>query len=198
MNSDECSKQNCHSVTQRACEWYSFSSHTVFRSLIHLEEKVQMNPFAWRILVFQHHLLKRFNTELLLFFCEKPIVRTSLEVHWLRLWASNAGGAGSVLAWGIKIPHAACGMLGKNKIKNNCPQICVYFWTLLGSIDLCVNFLKKHFKKDSWLSPKTWFTWTPFWQSLPRSVWMGQGEHLEDLVQEWRFPSLCWSLSSII
>ena len=27
-------------------------------------------------------------------------------VQWLRLWASNAGGTGSIPGWGTKIPHA--------------------------------------------------------------------------------------------
>ena len=31
---------------------------------------------------------------------------TSLVVHWLRLWASNAEGTGSIPGWGNKIPHA--------------------------------------------------------------------------------------------
>ena len=31
----------------------------------------------------------------------------SLEVQWLRLCTSNAGGAGSIPGWGNKIPHAA-------------------------------------------------------------------------------------------
>ena len=33
--------------------------------------------------------------------------RTSLAVQWLRLRASNAGGAGSIPGWGTRIPHAA-------------------------------------------------------------------------------------------
>ena len=32
---------------------------------------------------------------------------TSLEVQWLRLLASNAGGAGSIPGQGTKIPHVA-------------------------------------------------------------------------------------------
>lgn len=65
------------------------------------------------------------------------------------------------LLGGIKILHAVCGMVGK--IKKNDQSKYVSILTLLGSIDLC-QFFKKHFKKilD--------FTWTPFWQSLPRSV----------------------------
>ena len=30
----------------------------------------------------------------------------SLVVQWLRLWATNAGGAGLIPGWGTKIPHA--------------------------------------------------------------------------------------------
>ena len=30
---------------------------------------------------------------------------SSLVVHWLRFCASTAGGMGSVLGWGTKIPH---------------------------------------------------------------------------------------------
>ena len=33
-------------------------------------------------------------------------LRTSLPVQWLRLWASTAGGTGSIPGWGTKIPHA--------------------------------------------------------------------------------------------
>ena len=29
-----------------------------------------------------------------------------MEVQWLRHWASNAGGAGSIPGWGTRIPHA--------------------------------------------------------------------------------------------
>ena len=31
---------------------------------------------------------------------------TSLAVQWLKLFASNAGGAGSIPGWETKIPHA--------------------------------------------------------------------------------------------
>ena len=34
-------------------------------------------------------------------------IGTSLEVQWLRLHASNAGGTCSIPGWGTKIPHAA-------------------------------------------------------------------------------------------
>ena len=32
---------------------------------------------------------------------------TSLGIQWLKLHASNAGGAGSPPGWGIETPHAA-------------------------------------------------------------------------------------------
>ena len=41
---------------------------------------------------------------------------TSLEVQWLRLLASNAGGAGSVPGQGTKIAHAARPRKKKRKI----------------------------------------------------------------------------------
>ena len=43
---------------------------------------------------------------------------TSLVVQWLRLGASNAGGVGSMPAWGTKIPYAVqCSQ--KKRIKLN-------------------------------------------------------------------------------
>ena len=36
----------------------------------------------------------------------KTAVGTSLVVQWLRLRASNAGGAGSIPGWGTTVPHA--------------------------------------------------------------------------------------------
>ena len=42
---------------------------------------------------------------------------TSLAVQWLRCYASNTGGAGSIPVWGTKIPHAArCGQKKKKRI----------------------------------------------------------------------------------
>ena len=35
-----------------------------------------------------------------------PEVLTTSLVQWLRLCASNAGGVGSILGWGTKIPYA--------------------------------------------------------------------------------------------
>ena len=44
---------------------------------------------------------------------------TSLAVQWLRLYASNAGGMGSISGWGIKILHATqCGQKVKIFKKN--------------------------------------------------------------------------------
>ena len=40
---------------------------------------------------------------------------TSLEVQWLRLRASNAGGAGLIPGWGTKMLHA---VRGAAKINN--------------------------------------------------------------------------------
>ena len=37
---------------------------------------------------------------------ESPAVRTFLVVQWLRLWAPNAGGTGSITVWGTNILHA--------------------------------------------------------------------------------------------
>ena len=43
---------------------------------------------------------------------------TSLEVQWLRLHASNAGGAGSIFGRGTKIPHVSgCSQKVKKKEK---------------------------------------------------------------------------------
>ena len=41
--------------------------------------------------------------------------RTSLVVHWLRLFSSTAGGKDSIPGWGTKIPH---GTWSSHKIKN--------------------------------------------------------------------------------
>ena len=42
---------------------------------------------------------------------------TSLEFQWLRLRASNAGGAGLMPGWGAKIPHPTCCMVWPKKKK---------------------------------------------------------------------------------
>ena len=45
---------------------------------------------------------------------------TSLVVQWLRLWASTAGGTGSILGQRTKIPHAArCGQKKKKSALEN-------------------------------------------------------------------------------
>ena len=45
---------------------------------------------------------------------------TSLEVQWLRLCASTAGGAGPISGWGTKIPHATwCGGKKRRKMRNS-------------------------------------------------------------------------------
>ena len=52
----------------------------------------------------------------------KNLPGTSLAVQWLRLCASNAGGAGSIPGQGTKIPHAAAWpkkQTNKNKGKKN-------------------------------------------------------------------------------
>ena len=49
-----------------------------------------------------HSIKKKKN----LLFILKIIIGTSLAVHWLRLQTSTAGGMGSILGLGIKIPHA--------------------------------------------------------------------------------------------
>ena len=45
---------------------------------------------------------------------------TSLAVQWLRLWASNAGGMGSIPGWGTKIPHpcSQSKIIFKNQLMN--------------------------------------------------------------------------------
>ena len=59
---------------------------------------------------------KPFFTSHILEFKIKP--GTSLVVQWLRLGASNAGGMGSIPAWGTKIPHAMqCSQKNKQKKK---------------------------------------------------------------------------------
>ena len=53
-------------------------------------------------------------------FTEQKWVRSgpSLEVQWLRLHTSTAGGAGSISGWGTKIPYASqCGQKKKKKCK---------------------------------------------------------------------------------
>ena len=47
---------------------------------------------------------------------------TSLSVQWLRLCASNAGGAGSIPGRGTKIPHAA-GRGQKKKTKQTLASV---------------------------------------------------------------------------
>ena len=46
------------------------------------------------------------SSDLLRLFSKHSKIGTSLVVQWLRLYASNAGGAGSIPGWGTKIPHA--------------------------------------------------------------------------------------------
>ena len=47
----------------------------------------------------------------------KKQLRTSLEVPWLRLQASDAGGVGSIPGQGTKIPHATPCSMAKKKNK---------------------------------------------------------------------------------
>ena len=44
---------------------------------------------------------------------------TSLVIQWLKLCASNAGGVGSILCWGTKIPHAPGNNQKKKKKKKD-------------------------------------------------------------------------------
>ena len=46
------------------------------------------------------------SSDLLRLFSKHSKIGTSLVVQWLRLYASNAGGASSIPGWGTKIPHA--------------------------------------------------------------------------------------------
>ena len=39
-------------------------------------------------------------------YCQTSIYKCSLEVQWLRLCTSNAGGMSSIPGWGTGIPHA--------------------------------------------------------------------------------------------
>ena len=39
----------------------------------------------------------------------RQTARTSLAIQWLRLWASTAGGMGSIPGWETKIAHAVWG-----------------------------------------------------------------------------------------
>ena len=48
-------------------------------------------------------------------------------VQRLRLCPSNVGGMGSILGWGIKIPHTLQGGLKKKKTK---PTLSLFFYTL--------------------------------------------------------------------
>ena len=50
---------------------------------------------------------------------KKKKLGTSLVVQWLRLHASNAGGAGSLPGWGTKIPHAPQHGSAKKKRNEN-------------------------------------------------------------------------------
>ena len=49
----------------------------------------------------------------------KGIQGTSLAVQWLGLWASNAGGVGSIPGWRTTIPHAAWSGQKSKKMKRN-------------------------------------------------------------------------------
>ena len=48
---------------------------------------------------------------------KKWCLKDSPGVQWLRLYASTAGGTGSILGQGNKIPHAAQHDQRKNKMK---------------------------------------------------------------------------------
>ena len=49
-------------------------------------------------MIFKNHILP---------LVKNPHMGTSLEVQWLGLCASTAGGTGSIPGWEAKIPHAA-------------------------------------------------------------------------------------------
>ena len=69
----------------------------------------------------------------------KKQLRTSLEVPWLRLQASDAGGEGSIPGQGTKIPHATpCSMAKKKKKQEEATQQsrlcllkCASYWICL-------------------------------------------------------------------
>ena len=50
---------------------------------------------------------------------EMTIRRTSLVVQWLRLHTPNAGGTGSILGQGTKIPYAVGAAIKKKKKRKN-------------------------------------------------------------------------------
>ena len=62
------------------------------------------------------------------------VTGTSLAVQWLRLYASNAGGVGSIPGQGTKIPHA---MWPKDKSKSKIKYMAV---TNTGEINTDLNF----------------------------------------------------------
>lgn len=53
-------------------------------------------------------------------FCLKKKLGTSLVIHWLRLHASKAGGAGSIPDQGTEVPHAT--QCGKKRKKKSLPE----------------------------------------------------------------------------
>ena len=53
---------------------------------------------------------------------------TSLAVQWLRFCAPTTGGAGSILGWGIKIPHDALRSQKKKGKKKSMCVLCVYIY----------------------------------------------------------------------
>ena len=62
--------------------------------------------FSW-VAFHKIHLPFSFFIRIMLWTKDKlSLLGTSLEVWWLRLWASNAGGMGSIPGWGTKIPYA--------------------------------------------------------------------------------------------
>ena len=89
-----------------------------------------------------------------------PILRTSLAVQWLRLWAPTAGGMGSSPGRGIKIPHALW-VQPKKKVPLNCSKDQLRRWTRQHNLShristqILIYWMFKMSKNDSWTLVRT-------------------------------------------
>ena len=99
------------------------ASHNSYYPLHFTAVLRNVTVISWNTILYQHgklmllctHHGKNHNSS---DFLEDVVWGTSLAVHWLRLWASTAGGTGSVPGWGTQIPHLM--LCGAAKKKRRC------------------------------------------------------------------------------
>ena len=77
-------------------------------------------------------------------------IGTSLVVQQLRLWASTAGGRGSIAGQGTKIPHAV--QYGQNVKQNKTTYIKCKYAEKLKVIAFLKDIAHKQSPKESWCS----------------------------------------------